>query len=513
MNPVLFNILILTLTLGVSAFLSVKFVLKGQHVDVKKNDSLAAELLEKSQNEANEISTQTKNYVQKKREEIAQYVEKKEERILKLEQSLTRKEELLNSREGRNKELKLSLAKEQEELQGMRDSLKRVDIQILETLAKKNEKTPLQVRDEIIEKEEKQLELENSERLARMEEVLKENAEKTARRIIIDVIQRLCTTSSVETRAVNIEVQNDLIKGKIVGREGVNIRAFEELLNVDIVFNDLPNTISISAFSLVERRIAQVAMEHLVRMRHEITPEIVKKTIEKATEETDKELYKIGKEALEKIGIKHDNEEFIRTVGRLRYRTSYGQNILKHSLEVGWACRMLGNEIGLDEKTCLVAGFLHDIGKAIDQDPKVKDCHDRLSKEIMEKHGFSWEEVHAAWVHHDAEPQQTPEALLVKAADAISASRPGARQESFEKYIERIKELESLAISHEGVKRAFAISAGREVRVIVDPDKVGDQKSQKLATEIAHQIEEEVTYPGQIKVNVIRRTKHTEIAK
>jgi ribonuclease Y len=213
------------------------------------------------------------------------------------------------------------------------------------------------------------------------------------------------------------------------------------------------------------------------------------------------------------MGIEHKDQEFIRTVGRLQYRTSYGQNIMKHSMEVGWICRMLGAEIGLNERTCLIAGFLHDIGKAIDQDPNQKDCHDALTKEIMDKHGFSWEEVHAAWVHHDAEPQQTAEAFLVKAADAISAARPGARQESFEKYLERVQDIERTAIEFEGVKRAFAISAGREVRVVVDPDKMDDGSLPELARKVAKKIEEDITYPGKIKVNVIRRTKYTETSK
>ena len=182
-------------------------------------------------------------------------------------------------------------------------------------------------------------------------------------------------------------------------------------------------------------------------------------------------------------------------------------------MEVGWAAQMLASEIGLDKNVARVGGFLHDVGKAIDQDPNVKDAHDHLSKEIMEKHGFSWEEVHAAWTHHDAIPQETAEALIVKAADAISASRPGARQESFDKYIERMILLQETAKSFDGVKKAYALSAGREVRVFVDPEKVQDEKLKILAKHLAEKIEEEIIYPGKIKVNAIRRTKHTEIAK
>jgi len=254
-------------------------------------------------------------------------------------------------------------------------------------------------------------------------------------------------------------------------------------------------------------------MEKLVKYKGEISPDVVKKIMKEASKETDDELYELGKEGLKRMRIDHKDKDFIRTVGRLQYRTSYGQNIMAHSMEVGWVCRMLGSEIGLDDKTCLIAGFLHDVGKAIDQDPNVKDCHDFLSKEIMEKHSFTWEEVHAAWTHHDAIPQETPEALLVKAADAVSASRPGARQESFEKYIERMKDLERTAKEFDGVKRAFAISAGREVRVIVDSEKINDEGLYSLAKEMASRIEEEIVYPGKVKVNVIRKTKYTETAR
>lgn len=263
---------------------------------------------------------------------------------------------------------------------------------------------------------------------------------------------------------------------------------------------------------LVKRRIAQKAMEKLIQTRGDINKLVIQNIIKAAEKETDEELYELGKKALEKMGINHDDKEFLRIVGRLQYRTSYGQNIMKHSMEVGWVAAMLGSELGLNVATCKTGGFLHDLGKAIDQDPNIKDAHDRLSKEIMEKFKFSKEEVHAAWAHHDAVPQETPEALIVKAADAISAGRPGARQESFDKYIERIRALEETALAFDGVRSAFAISAGRELRVIVEPESITDDKMHTLAKQMATKIESELTYPGQIKVNIIRRTKHVEIA-
>lgn len=507
------NIILLIVSLATGALLSAK-VLKGKNlINFKKFEEDSENLLLESKKEAEKIRQDNNVYVQNKKHSIEQYVEKKEQRIQKIQESLNKKELNLNKREDRLQEMSSTVLSLGEETESLKLSTKNVDKKIIDKLSSIVDVSPEVLIEEILKNEAEKLESENMERLSKREEVLKENSEKIARRIVVDVIQRLTSETSVERRAVNIKVPRDIIKGKIVGKDAQNIKALEEKLDVDIVFNDLPNTISVSAFNLVQRRLAETTLEKLVKERGEITPEVVIKKLEEATKDVDNELYKIGKKALNRMGIEHNNEEFIRTVGRLKYRTSYGQNIMMHSMEVGWLCRMLGNEIGLSDRTCLVAGFLHDVGKAIDQDPNVKDCHDLLSKEIMEKHGFNWEEVHAAWVHHDAEPQQTPEALLVKAADAISAARPGARQESFEKYLERIKDLEHLAVSYNGVKRAFAISAGREVRVLVDSDKVLDENVLKLSAQMAEQIEEEITYPGQIKVNVIRRTKHTEIAR
>lgn len=213
------------------------------------------------------------------------------------------------------------------------------------------------------------------------------------------------------------------------------------------------------------------------------------------------------------MGIKTNNKDFTRVVGRLQYRTSYGQNIMKHSMEVGWIAQMLAKEIGIDAATCKIAAFLHDLGKAVDQDPNVKDAHDELTKELMTKYGFSEEEIHAAWAHHDAVVQETPEALIVKAADAVSGGRPGARQDSIERYIERIKAIDDTVTSFEGVRKSFIMSAGREVRVFTDSEKVTDKDIEEMAKNIAEDIEENVTFPGKIKIKVIRRTKSLEIAK
>ncbi len=481
--------------------------------DPERDMKIAEDAIQQSKREAEGIKRETIERIENHAAVFKQDTFKKQERLNKIEVALGVKAESLKKREDRNKEVKLMVAAAAEESDTMQLRIKNKEGEFLQKLAQQSGVSVEQVKVATIEKCKKELEEENTEKLIRHEEWVKENAEKIARRTVINVLQRLCSPTSVETRAVNVVVPKDHVKGKVVGRNGENIKEFERLLDVDIVFNDLPNTISLSAFQLVKRRVAQKGMEKLVNYRGDITKLVVQKAVQSAERETDDELFEIGKKAMEKMNMKHLDKEFLRIVGRLQYRTSYGQNIMMHSMEVGWLAAMIGAELGLNLNTCKVGGFLHDLGKAIDQDPSVKDTHDQLSKEIMEKYGFSWEEVHAAWTHHDAIPQETAEAMIVKAADAISASRPGARQESFDKYIERIRSLEETGRSFDGVKAAFALSAGRELRIIVDPEKIMDGHMAEMAKNIAQKVEDEITYPGQIKVNIIRRTKFTEITQ
>lgn len=509
------TIIISTILGGMAIGAAASFILfnKKRLLNVEKTKKEAVKREEEAKKEAEQIKKETIRNVQKRKETLEQERKIKEERFGKLEESLKNKERGLLKKEEKTKEEKLKLAALKEEVQGIKESIKRKDDETIKKLSTRTGKKPEELKEEMLKRQTAELERETREKLNAKEDLVKENAEKTAKRLIIGTIQRLCSPTSAESRAITVKVPRDAIKGKIVGNNAENIKDFEKNLDVDVVFNDMPNTISISGFMLVNRRIAQKAMEKLVRIRGEIDKKTIRKTIEEAEKETNRELYEIGKKAMKKMGIKTENKELCETVGRLQYRTSYGQNIMKHAMEVGWVASMLGNELGLDTKTCLISGFLHDLGKAIDQEESVKDTHDLLTKELMEKFGFTEEEVHAAWTHHDAAKQETPEALIIKAADAVSASRPGARQESFEKYIERIKALEGTAASYKGVKNAFAISAGRELRVLVDAETVKDSTLKEMATKMANQIEEEIAYPGQIKINVIRRTKHTEITK
>jgi len=496
-----------------SFFISSLFFKKRKLFDFEEEKRKAEDLIEKGKKEADKILKETKEQIIKVKEAYRLDVEKKEERIKKLEEVLNYREKTTDRKEDKINELRLKVASYKEALQTIQEGTKRVEKEIKEKLSAKTGITTTQLKENILEEYRRSLEEKNEENLSRIEEELKENAIKTAKKILVDVMQRLCSPTSVETKAVLIEVPKDYIKGKIVGREGKNIEEFEKTLDVDIIFNDLPNTISVSSYNLVNRRIAEKAINKLIKHKAEIDKNTVQKSIKEAEKEMDRELSEIGQAAVNALGLKNLDPELVRTIGRLQFRTSYGQNIMKHSMEVAWAAAMLGSELGLDVKVCKIAGFLHDLGKAIDQNPDVQGAHDFLTKELMEKYKFSEAEVHAAWTHHESAPLKTPEALIVKAADAISAGRPGARQESIEKYIERLQALERTGNSFEGVSNSFAISAGRELRINVDPEKIKDELMKPLAGEIAKKIERELSYPGKIKVNVIRRTKHTETTK
>ncbi|MBI2634167.1 DUF3552 domain-containing protein [Candidatus Peregrinibacteria bacterium] len=507
------NILLITSGIAIGLISSWVF-LKGKNLlDVDGRKKNAAEILKKSEEEVKKITGDLKEYVQKRKESFQHEFEQKEARLKKTEETLSIKEEYLKKKEEKNKEINLAIATANEEIHTSGERNKQIKKEIVQKLADRAGRDVDSLKRGLLDEYASTLTENNREKLAKIEDRLRENALKEAKKIIITAIQRISSPTSVEFRAVNVVVPHDHVKGKILGRNNENIMELERLVDVDIVFNDLPNTISLSAFMLVERRVAQKTLEKLAGIRGDITPKTVRATVADARKETDDELYEIGKKALQIMGIKNDNKEFMRVVGRLQYRTSYGQNIMKHSMEIGWISAILGSELGLNIQTCKVGGFLHDLGKAIDQDPNNDKPHDVLSRELMEKFGFSWEETHAAWTHHDAIPQETAEAFIVKAADAISAGRPGARQESLQKYLERVRALQGTAESYPGVRKAYAISAGRELRVEVEPEQVTDENIYPLAKTIAARIQKELTYPGQIKVNVIRRTKHTELAR
>ncbi len=339
---------------------------------------------------------------------------------------------------------------------------------------------------------------------------IKETSLEKAKEILSTTMQRCMIEQVVETTVSVVALPNDEMKGRIIGREGRNIRALETLTGVDLIIDDTPEAVVLSSFDPVRREIAKLALEKLI-VDGRIHPVRIEEMVEKATEEIEKKIWTEGENAALDMGVMGLNKELIKTLGRLYYRTSYGQNVLKHSLEVGHIAGMLAAELGANVAVAKRAGLLHDIGKAVDQTQE--GTHIQLGVELANRFGERPEVIHAIEAHHDDVVANTIEAVLVKVADAISAGRPGARRDTLEIYIKRLQKIEEIVNSYEGIKQSFAVQAGREVRIIVQAEMFDDLASQRLARDVAKRIEDELDYPGQIRVTVVREFRTTEIAK
>ena len=360
----------------------------------------------------------------------------------------------------------------------------------------------------------KELEKDFSEHFAGQVKLLKEGmeqeAEEKAKNLMAEAMQRYASEVASESTATVVQLPSDDMKGKIIGKEGRNIIAFEQATGVDVIIDDTPSAIVISGFDLARRYVAKLAMEKLIQDGR-IQPARIEEIVGKVKEQVGKMMLEFGKRATEELGITGYPQELLKIIGRLRFRTSYGQNVLKHSVEMAHLGRMLAEEIGADPKIVVEGCLLHDIGKALDHE--VTGTHVEIGVEICKRYKVRPEVIHCVAAHHEDIPMATPEAFVVAAADAISGARPGARRESIEEYFKRLRELEEVAKTFEGVQRAYAISAGREIRVFVNTEKINDLDQEKLAKDIAKKIEAELTYPGVIKVNVIRERRIEQLAK
>ena len=336
------------------------------------------------------------------------------------------------------------------------------------------------------------------------------NATKEANKIVISAIQRSAADHTAESTVSVVELPSDQMKGRVIGREGRNIRTFEQLTGVELIVDDTPEAVVLSGFDPVRREIARVALTNLVQDGR-IHPARIEEMIAKATAEVDEEMRVAAEEALAELHLPVFHTQIMQLIGRLKYRTSYGQNILKHSIEVGWLTGLMASELGLDGVMARRAGFLHDLGKAIDRN--TDGTHALIGGEYARKYGEPEAVINAIESHHEEVPMTGPISALVQSADAISGSRRGARGDTLESYIKRLRNLEGIATGFDGVSKSYAIQAGREVRVMVESDKIDDTRAQSLSMEIAGRIEAEMTYPGQIKVVVIRESRSTALAK
>ncbi|HNW26433.1 MAG TPA: ribonuclease Y [Candidatus Gastranaerophilaceae bacterium] len=451
-----------------------------------------------------------KEAIQEEREKLNEEIRERRQEISRIETKLAQKEDTLETKTQEVTEKESQLQRKKEELLEKEDYLAELVQKQTSELERISGMSAEDAKNMLFEQLKHDLAQEQMQLIRENEAKIKENALEKSKEILTTTMQRCMIDTTVESTVSVVALPSDEMKGRIIGREGRNIRTLETLTGVDLIIDDTPEAVVLSSFDPVRREIAKLALEKLIADGR-IHPVRIEEMVEKAKEEIDKKILEEGENAAMDMGIMGLNKELIRTLGRLYYRTSYGQNVLKHSLEVGHIAGMLAAEIGANVYVAKRAGLLHDIGKAVDQTQE--GTHIQLGVELARKFGEKEEIIHAIEAHHDDVTANTIEAVLVKLADAISAGRPGARRDTLEIYIKRLEKIEEIVKSYEGIKQSFAVQAGREVRVIVQAEQFDDLASQKLARDVAQRIENELDYPGQIRVTVVREFRATEIAK
>jgi len=481
---------------------------------LRRQERLAEDIIASAEREAERLKEEAllegQRELQRLRAELEGELRRREEKLEGLEARLLKREERLEERDEQLERLERALKEEMARLAELAERGEKLLAEEQAALERIANLSREEARQELLQLVEAEAERFFARRIKRIKERLEAEAEREARRIIAAAIQRYAAEEVEETTVSSVPLPNDEYKGRIIGREGRNIRTFEALTGVEVLVDDTPDTVVLSSFNPIRREIARMAMEKLIEDGR-IHPAHIKKQVDKAKERMVERIRELGQKAIFELGLDGIHPELVMLIGRLNYRTSYGQNQLQHSLEVAYIAGMLAAELGLDPKPARRAGILHDIGKAVDH--KVEGSHSLISADLARRYGESEEIVHAIAAHNGEIEARTVLAVLLQAADALSAARPGARQEAFEAYIQRLQELEEICKSFPGVEEAYAIQAGREVRVMVKPEEVDDELAVKLAYDIARTIEEEMDYPGEIKVNVIRETQFVAVAK
>ncbi len=487
---------------------------KSAESKIQSAEKEAQRILESAQKEAEnakkEEIVKAKEQIINSRNELEEEIRERRSDIQLQEKRLLQKEENLEKKIYSAEQKEKQLDKREDEIENEKNEVQKLKDAQLDELERIAKLSIDDAKTQLLAKVDEKLTAEKVERIKAMEDEIKEKSEDTAKNILTYAIQKCAADHTSESTVSIVALPSDDMKGRIIGREGRNIKALETLTGVDFIIDDTPEAVVISGFDPLRREVARLALQKLIDDGR-IHPAKIEEMVEKAKEEVSKVIKEEGERAVMETGVLNLHPDIVKLLGKLKYRTSYGQNVLNHSIEVSNLARIMADELGLDTKLARRAGLLHDIGKALDHD--MEGTHVEIGVEILKKYKEDPKVINAVEAHHgDVEPQ-TPEAYLIQAADAISASRPGARRETLEAYIKRLEQLESIADSFDGVEKSYAIQAGREIRIIVKPEKISDDDMTLIARNIAQKVENEMDYPGQIKINLVREKRVIDYAK
>ncbi len=463
-----------------------------------------------AENAKKEQIVKAKEEIINARNELEEEIRERRSDVSQQEKRLIQKEENLDKKIYNAEQRAKQLDNRENQIENVRKEVQRLKDSELDELEKIARMSQDDAKSELLSRVDETLTQEKAEKIRDMENEIKDKSESTAKDIITYAIQKCAADHTAESTVSIVPLPSDDMKGRIIGREGRNIKALETLTGVDFIIDDTPESVVISGFDPLRREVARLALQGLIDDGR-IHPAKIEEMVEKAKEDLSKIIKEEGERAAMETGIMRLHPDIINLLGKLKYRTSYGQNVLMHSIEVSNLARIMADELGLNTKLAARAGLLHDIGKALDHD--MEGTHVQIGVDILKKYKEDPKVINAVEAHHGDVEAQTPEAFLVQAADAISASRPGARRETFDAYIKRLEQLETIANSFDGVEKSYAIQAGREIRIIVKPEKISDDEMTIMARDISKRIEDEMDYPGQIKINLIREKRVVEYAK